>query len=145
MAPAMVIAGLTALYATWMEQLGTIVTRRVQSTKLENRISRYCPALDEHMQGRDVCLAFNQDIGPAWEQAADDDAIHLAKAFIISYQVQPPSEDTQPRPGRCIVRIGYVCLVCSYDRVMSISSSQLTVITRCGITLRNNMQFVPLS
>ena len=62
-----------------MELLGTIVTTRVHSTKLKNRILIYCPDTEEH-QGRDVLLVFNQDLGPACTQAADDNAIHHAMA-----------------------------------------------------------------
>ena len=86
-APVFVLADLAALYTTRMEQLGTIMTERVHSTKLKNRILRYFPDLEEHKQGRDVLLAFNQDLGSALQKAcgqdADDDAIHLARAANI--------------------------------------------------------------
>ena len=86
-APVFVLADLAALYTTLMEQLGTIMTGRVHSTKLKNRILRYFPDLEEHEQGRDVLLAFNQDLGSALQKAcgqdADDDAIHLARAVNI--------------------------------------------------------------
>ncbi len=86
-APVFVLADLAALYTTLMEQLGTIMTGRVHSTKLKNRILRYFPDLEEHKQGRDVLLAFNQDLGSALQKAcgqdADDDAIHLARAANI--------------------------------------------------------------
>ena len=86
-APVFVLAYLTALYTTRMEQLGTIMTGRVHSTKLKNQILRYFPDLEEHKQGRDVLLAFNQDLGSALQKAcgqdADDDAIHLARAANI--------------------------------------------------------------
>ena len=39
---AFVLADLAAIYATRMEQLGTIVTRRVHSRPLKNRILRDC-------------------------------------------------------------------------------------------------------
>ena len=45
-APVFVLADLAALYTMRMEQLGTIITGRVHSTKL--------PDLEEHKQGRDV-------------------------------------------------------------------------------------------
>ena len=86
-APVFVLADLAALYTTHMEQLGTIMAGRVHSTKLKNRILRYVHDLEEHKQGRDVLLAFNQDLGSALQKAcgqdADDDAIHLARAANI--------------------------------------------------------------
>jgi hypothetical protein len=69
------------------EQLGTVMTGRVHSTELKNRILRYFPDLEEHKQGRDILLAFRQDVGAALrkacEQDADSDGIHLAKAANI--------------------------------------------------------------
>ena len=47
---------------------------------------RYFPELEEHKQGRYVLLAFSQDVCPACEQAADDDAIHVARAADIGRQ-----------------------------------------------------------
>ena len=86
-APVFVLADLAALYTTRMEQLGTTMTGPVHSTKLKNRILRYFPDLEEHKQGRDVLLGFNQDLGSALQKAcgqdADDDAIHLARAANI--------------------------------------------------------------
>ena len=79
-APVFALAVLAALYTMWMEQAGTIVTKCVHSTKRKKRTLIYVPDLEEHKQGRDVLLAFNQDIVPACEQASDDDAIHLARA-----------------------------------------------------------------
>ena len=83
--PVFVLTDLGALYTTRMEQLGTIMTGRVHSTKLKNRILRYFPDLEEHKQGRDLLLAFNQDLGSALQKACgqDADAIHLARAANI--------------------------------------------------------------
>ena len=56
-APVFVLADTTALYTTWMKQIGTFVTRRVHSTKLNNQMLSYFPDLEEHKQGREVLLA----------------------------------------------------------------------------------------
>ena len=72
---------LTNLYSNKFQQLGTNITRRVHSTRLKNRILGYFPEIEGHKQGREVVLVFNKDIGQAlkkaWEQDADDDAVHL--------------------------------------------------------------------
>ncbi len=86
-APVFKLIGLATLYKTRLEQLGTIMTGRVHSTELKNRILRYFPNLEEDMRGRDILLAFNQDVGAsmcmACEQDADSDGIHLARAANI--------------------------------------------------------------
>lgn len=85
--PVFKLIDLATLYNTRLEQLGTVMTGRVHSTELKNRILRYFPDLEEHKQGRDILLAFRQDVGAALrkacEQDADSDGIHLAKAANI--------------------------------------------------------------
>ena len=82
-APVFKLIDLATLYNTRLKQLGTFLTGRVHSTELKDRILRYFPNLDEHKRGRDILLAFNQDVGAALrmacEQDADSDGIHLAR------------------------------------------------------------------
>ena len=86
-APVFKLIDLATLYKARLEQLVTILTGRIQSTELKNRMLRYFPNLDEHKRGRDILLAFNQDVGAALhmacEQDADSDGIHLARAANI--------------------------------------------------------------
>ena len=86
-APVFKLTDLVTLYNTRLEQLGTVLTGRVHSTELKNRILRYFPGLEEHKKGRDILLAFNQDVGAALhkacEQDADNDGVHLTKAANI--------------------------------------------------------------
>ena len=83
-APVFKLMDLATLYKTRLEQLGTALTGHVHSTELKNQILRYFPNLEEHKRGRDILLAFNQDVGAALrmacEQDADSDGIHLARA-----------------------------------------------------------------
>ena len=86
-APVFKLLDMATLYKTRLEQLGTILTGRIHSTELNNRMLRYFPNLEEHKRGRDILLAFNQDVGAsllmACEQDADSDGIHLARAANI--------------------------------------------------------------
>ena len=86
-APLFKLIDLATLYKARMEQLGTVMPGRVHSTELKDRILRYFPNLEEHKRGRDILLAFNQDVGAALrmacEQDADSDGIHLARAANI--------------------------------------------------------------
>ncbi|XP_062605131.1 uncharacterized protein LOC134266937 [Saccostrea cucullata] len=86
-APVFKLVDLSKLYTTRMEQLGTIMTGRVHSTKLKDRIMTYFPDLEEHKSGRDVLLAFNENIGSALKKACyqdtDNDGVCLARAANI--------------------------------------------------------------
>ena len=76
------LADLAKLYSARLKQ--TENNARIHSTRLKNRILSQIPDLSEHKEGRDVLLAFREDIGPALyklcEDNYDDEAICLAKA-----------------------------------------------------------------
>ena len=59
----------------------------MHKTGLKERLLAHVPDLQAYKQGRDMILAFNQDIGPAIRKAIDDDAydegMHLVKAAAI--------------------------------------------------------------
>ena len=78
---------LVNLYSTRLTQLGTNIVGRIHSTKLKDRILSYFQDMEAHKKGRDVMLAFKEDIGLALSKAcdhdADADAIHLAMAANI--------------------------------------------------------------
>ena len=87
MTPVFKLIYLAALYKTRLEQLGTVLTGRVHSTEIKNLIIMYFPNIEDDMRGRDILLAFNQDVVAsmcmACEQDADIDGIHLATAANI--------------------------------------------------------------
>ena len=81
------LADLAKLYSARLEQLGTEQNARTHSTRLKNRILAHIPDLSAHKEGRDVLLAFKEDIGPALHKVCednyDDEAICLSKAAKI--------------------------------------------------------------
>jgi len=81
------LADLVKMYLARMEQLGLTASGRIHSTKLKNRILVHFPDMQAHKQGRDVYLAFQDDIALAMNKAYntnyDDEAIILAKAANI--------------------------------------------------------------
>ena len=85
--PIFKLADLIRMYSTRVEQLGTCLSGRVNSTHLKDRILAHFPNLQAHKEGRDILLIFNKDVGPAMRKAcehdADADAIHLARAANI--------------------------------------------------------------
>ena len=90
-APSFKLSDLATPYSNRLEQLGTIVSGRIHSTKLKDRISSYFPDMEAHTQGREVVLIFNKDVGialgKACEHDTDSDAVHLARAATIIRRV----------------------------------------------------------
>ena len=76
---------LVNLYNKQVEQLG-FTEYEVHKTRLKERLLAHVPDLQAYKEGREMYLAFNQDIGPAIRKAiddADDDGMHLVKAAAI--------------------------------------------------------------
>lgn len=86
-APVFKLSDLLSMYKARLEQLGTITTGRIHSTRLKERILSYFPDLHSIKQGREVLLVFNEDVGNALGKAceydADNDAVYLARAATI--------------------------------------------------------------
>ena len=70
-------AELAQMYATRLQQLGGggDSSTRVNSTHLKDRILANVPGLQAHKQGRDVMLAFDNDIGQALRNEYDKDFV----------------------------------------------------------------------
>ena len=86
-APVFKLADLAQLYTSRMEQLGVKRDGRVHTTRLKHRLLAYFPNMCAQNQGRDVMLAFSEDLGDALAKACeldkDLDAVHLARAAKI--------------------------------------------------------------
>tara|TARA_B110000881_G_C18590493_1_gene527633 strand:- start:311 stop:2080 length:1770 start_codon:yes stop_codon:yes gene_type:complete len=86
-APLFKLADLTEMYSERLKTLGADVTSRVNSTRLKERILANIPDMEAHKQGRDVLLAFKDDIGlalkTAFQSDLDEEAIILARAADI--------------------------------------------------------------
>ncbi|KAJ8046458.1 hypothetical protein HOLleu_05132 [Holothuria leucospilota] len=77
------LAELVNLYRQRLEQLG-VDAPDVNSTRLKDKLLAELPELQAHKQGRDVLLAFQEDIGVALSQSSDySEAMILAKAAKI--------------------------------------------------------------
>ena len=86
--PVFRLADLTQMYSTRLEQLGGDVARRINSTHLKDRVLANVPGLEAYKKGRDVMLAFNDDVGYALgnvldQQDFDNDALVLLNAAKI--------------------------------------------------------------
>jgi len=87
-APVFKLADLIKLYSRRLEQLGLPNEGRPHSTKLKNRILSHFPYMTAHRQGRDILLAFDEDIGSALRKACeiedyDEEAICWSRAAKI--------------------------------------------------------------
>ena len=82
--PVFKLKDLVRMYSTRVEQLGTSLNGRVNSTHLKNRILAHFLDLQAHKDGWDIFLVFNEDVGPTMRKASEhdahSDAIHLAWA-----------------------------------------------------------------
>ena len=86
-APVFKLSDLAHLYTMRMEQLGIKLDMRLHTTRLKERLLAKFTDMRAQKKGRDVLLAFEDDIGPALAKAcefdSDSDAIHLARAAKI--------------------------------------------------------------
>ena len=86
-APVFRLADLAKLYTTRMEHIGVALCKKVNSTRLKEPLIAQLPGLRAQSKGRDVLLAFDEDIGEALgkacEQHCDTEAVHLARAVQI--------------------------------------------------------------
>lgn len=85
--PVFKLAELAKMYTSRLKQFGLDTSSRVHTTDLKNRILANIPGLEAHKKGRDVLLAFSEDIGLALHHACeydfDDEAMILSKAANI--------------------------------------------------------------
>ena len=81
------LAELTAMYTRFLKHYGSDLSGRVHSTDLKERILANVPGLQAHKKGRDIVMAFSEDVGKALELTRfrdfDDEAIILLKASKI--------------------------------------------------------------
>jgi len=85
--PVFRLADLANLYANRMEHFGVPLDTRVNTTRLKERLLAQLPGLRAQSKGRDVLLAFDEDIGEALGKACeldcDSELVHLARASQI--------------------------------------------------------------
>ena len=71
------------LYHDRLERLGVSIPKRINTTRLKERLLDQMPNLKAYTKGRDVVLAFDDDIADALIIALqfkkDSDVTHLAK------------------------------------------------------------------
>ncbi|EDO40140.1 predicted protein [Nematostella vectensis] len=81
------LADISKMYKDRLEQLGIPSTSRVNSTRLKERLLAHLPDLEAYSQGRDVYLAFREELGKIVQKAqieeSDETAVRLAKAAKI--------------------------------------------------------------
>ena len=86
-APHFKLADLKKLYGERLQQLNATDVHPINSTRLKEKLLKYFPDLQAHSDGRDVLLAFDENIGfklsAACNSSMDEDAVHLAKAAEI--------------------------------------------------------------
>ena len=85
--PVFKLADLAKLYTSRLKELGVNISGRIHTADLKNRILSNFPDMQAHKQGRDILLAFDEDIGSALQRVSesdfDEEAIILSKAAKI--------------------------------------------------------------
>lgn len=75
------------MHVSRMEQLGVKLDTRVHTTRLKQRLLAQFTDMRAQRKGRDVLMAFEEDIGTALAKACefddDNEAIHLARTAKI--------------------------------------------------------------
>ena len=86
-APVFKLSNLAQLYTSRLEQLGVKRDVKVHTTRLKQRLLAHFTDMQAQKKGREVLLAFEEDIGTALAKVcefdSDNDAIHLARAAKI--------------------------------------------------------------
>ena len=86
-APIFKLSDLAQLYVSRMDQLGINLDKRIHTTRLKHRLLAQFTDMRAQKKGRDILLAFEEDIGTALAKAceldSDNEAIHLARAAKI--------------------------------------------------------------
>ena len=72
-APVFKLADLAQMYKTRLEQLGVEIDGRVHTSRLKLRLLSVIPNLKATIQGKNVMLSFDDDIGGALQKACDYD------------------------------------------------------------------------
>ena len=85
--PVFKLSELSRMYASRLEQMGVDISQRVHSTRLKDRLIQQCPELTSYKDGREVLLAFHEDITAALKKATenniDSEAMLIAKTANI--------------------------------------------------------------
>ena len=81
-----ILADLADMYTSRLKQLEAIITGRIHTSRLKERILEMVPDLEEHKQGRDILLALKKDVTMALgkvREDCDNEAMHLTRAATI--------------------------------------------------------------
>ena len=81
------LAELTDMYSNHLAQLGVKVSSRIHSTDLKERLSANVPGLQAHKKGRDIFLAFNDEVATALQQACERDFVNEAMTLLKATRI----------------------------------------------------------
>ena len=149
-APVFRLADLAKLYTTRMEHLGVALCTKVNSTRLKERLLAQLPGLRAQRKGRDVLLAFDEDIvealGKACEQDCDTEAVHLARAaqIVRRYMFEDTDRFSGSFQGGCQEDSVPNVLVAMVNMVLdgpSIKNQSLSSSTQAALSIAQLLNF----
>ena len=62
------------MYVTRLEQMGVNNSQRVHSTRLKERLIQHCQEFTSYKDGRDVLLAFSEDVAAVLKRNWNEEA-----------------------------------------------------------------------
>ena len=149
-APVCRLADLAKLYTTRIEHIGVALCNKVNSTRLKERLLAQLPGLRAQSKGRDVLLAFDEDIsealGKACEQDCDTEAVHLARAaqIVRRYMFEDTDRFSGSFQGGCQEDSLPNVLVAMVNSVLdgpSINNQSLSSSTQAALSIAQLLKF----
>ena len=146
-APVFRLADLAKLYTTRMEHIGVALCKKVNSTRLKERLLAQLPG---QSKGRDVLLAFDEDIGEALGKACgqdcDTEAVHLARAaqIVRRYMFEDTDRFSGSFQGGCQEESVPNVLVAMVNMVLdgpSIKNQSLSSSTQAALSIAQLLKF----
>ena len=80
------LVDLSNMYTSRLKQLGVNIIGRTHTSRLKERILAVVPELEEHKHGRNILVAFKEDVAMTLRRACehcDKEAMYLARAATI--------------------------------------------------------------
>ena len=149
-APVFRLGDLAKLYTTRIEHLGVALCKKLNSTRLKEHLLAQSPGLKAQSKGRDVLLAFDEDIGEALGKACEQDceteAVHLARAAqtVCRYMFEDTDRFSGSFQGGCQEDPVPNILVATVTMVLdgpSINNQSLSSSTQAALSIAQLLKF----
>ena len=149
-APAFKLSDLTKDYCTRLQQLGVNQTQRIHTTRLKEKLLAHIPGLSAHKKGREVILAYDDDIGQALVDTylSDTDSDAMCMAQVATIIRKDLFEQNEPFTGTFKANCQIDCVSTSLLSLVrmilegpSIKNQTSTPLSQSALTISQLLQF----